>query len=61
MDESSLQKRLDTILLLLVVNVLLLLGIGFQYATESTVGVLVLALLIAYGHIKNTRESGGEQ
>ena len=57
MDESALQKRLDAILLLLVVNVLLLLGIGFEYATETTVGMLVLALLIGYGHVKSNRKS----
>ncbi len=55
MDESALQNRLDTIQLILLVNTLLLLGIGFKYATESTVGVIVLAALVGYGHLKSSR------
>jgi len=53
MDDSALQRRLDAILLLLAVAVLLLVGIGLQYATETTVGVLMLASLVAYGHLKS--------
>ena len=49
MYEAALQRRLDAILLLLTLNALLLLGIGFRYARDTTVGVVVLALLLAYG------------
>jgi len=49
MDEAALQRRLDAMLLLLTLNALLLLGIGFRYARDTTVGVVVLALLLAYG------------
>ena len=60
MDETALQKRLDAALVLLVANFLLLLGIGLQYATETSVGVLVLALLIGYGNFRTSRSSGSE-
>lgn len=52
MDETALQKRLDAALVLLVANLLLLMGIGLQYATETSVGVLVLMLLIGYGFLR---------
>jgi len=52
MTEAALQNRLDTILLLLVANFLLVAGIGLRYATEITVGVLTLILLVAYSHYR---------
>lgn len=57
MTEPALQNRLDTILLLLVANFLLLAGIGFRYATEITVGVVILMMLIAYGHFRGGNSS----
>ena len=52
MDDTALQKRLDVALVLLVANLLLLMGIGLQYATETSVGILVLMLLIGYGFLR---------
>jgi hypothetical protein len=52
MNETALQKRLDAALFLLVANLLLMMVIGLQYATETSVGVLVLMLLIGYGFLR---------
>ncbi|RDZ55075.1 hypothetical protein DEQ92_03100 [Haloferax sp. Atlit-6N] len=52
MNETALQKRLDAALFLLVANLLLMIGIGLKYATETSVGVLVLMLLIGYGFLR---------
>lgn len=51
MDDLFLQKRLDALILIAVVNVLLLLRLGFQYAREFTVAVLAIPLLVGYGHM----------
>ena len=60
MDETALQKRLDAALVLLTANLLLLMGIGLQYATETSVGVLVLMLLIGYGILREDSSPTGE-
>ena len=52
MDDAALQKRLDVSLALSVANLLVLLGIGLQYAPETTVGLSVLALLVGYGFLQ---------
>ncbi|WP_167539442.1 MULTISPECIES: hypothetical protein [Halorubrum] len=52
MDDATLRRRLDTVLLLLAANALLLLGIGFRFATEWTIGVAVLAVIVGLGHAR---------
>lgn len=58
MDDPALRSRLDAALFLLLVNCLLALGTGPQYAPETTVGVVVLAALIGYGHVRGARSTG---
>jgi len=53
MDDAALRHRLDAVLLLLTVNALLLLGIGFQFATEWTIGIVVLAVIVGLGHVRS--------
>jgi predicted membrane protein len=55
MNDAVLRTRLDTILLLLATNALLLFGIGFRYAREITVGVAVLSGLVGYGLVRGRR------
>ena len=60
MNDVALKKRLNAALVLLVANFLLLFGIGLRYATETSVGVLVLAGLVGYGLLKSDRTSGSK-
>jgi len=53
MDDAAIRKRLDAALALLTANLLVVLGIGFKYATGATVGVTVLAALVGYGLVQN--------
>ena len=53
MDDIAIRKRLDAALALLTANLLVVLGIGFKYATETTVGATVLTALVGYGLVKN--------
>ena len=57
MEETALQRRLDAALVLLVANLLLVMGIGLQYATETSVGILILMLLIGYGVLRKEDDS----
>ena len=57
MEETALQRRLDAALVLLVANLLLVQGIGLQYATETSVGILILMLLIGYGVLRKEDDS----
>ncbi|WP_167879929.1 hypothetical protein [Halorhabdus rudnickae] len=49
MDADSLGWRLDAVLFLSVVNLAVLVGIGFKYAFDETFAVVVFAGLIGYG------------
>jgi hypothetical protein len=53
MDDAAIRKRLDATLALLTANLLVVLGIGFKYATETTLGVTVLAALVGYSLVQN--------
>jgi len=55
MDSTALQRRLGLAFPLLAATSLLLLGIGFQYATETTIGVFVHVVLIGYGLLRDSR------
>ena len=59
MDDATLRRRLDAALLLLVANALLLLGIGLQFATQWTIGVIVLAAIVGLGHRGGSIASDG--
>ncbi|WP_202614409.1 hypothetical protein [Halostella litorea] len=56
MSDAALRTRLDAALVLLAVNCALLVGIGLRYATETTVGVVVLAALLGYGFLTGDGE-----
>ncbi|TKX45683.1 MULTISPECIES: hypothetical protein [unclassified Halorubrum] len=49
MDDSTLRRRLNAVLLLLAANALLLFGIGLRNNTRWTIGVAVLAAIVGLG------------
>ncbi|MFB6200662.1 MAG: hypothetical protein ABEI98_01480 [Halorhabdus sp.] len=53
MDADSQRRRLDAVLFLSLLNLAVLLGIGFKYAFEETFAVLVFGALIGYGHFRS--------
>lgn len=51
--DDALRRRLDAALALLLANFLLSLAVAYRFAPESTLGVLALVGLVAYGHFRS--------